>query len=255
MPRLDDATISRAIHESYGRKFADCIRSDVLIAGAGPSGLTAAAFMASRGLKVTLLEKRLAPGGGVWGGGMAMNDVIVQEEALPVLDEFNIRHSPFEGPLHVCDAVELAAGLTLAALQAGANILNLMTIEDTCLYGDRVAGLVVNRTMISGALHVDPVTFASRATLDGTGHDAVVVATLRRRGLLKLPESAMEMPMNATEGERFVVEKTGEAYPGLWVSGMSVCATYGGPRMGPIFGGMLLSGKKVAEGIVEALAG
>lgn len=32
---------------------------------------------------------------------------------------------------------------------------------------------------------------------------------------------------------------------------MAVCATFGGPRMGPIFGGMLLSGRRVAELILE----
>ena len=60
--------------------------------------------------------------------------------------------------------------------------------------------------------------------------------------------------MNAVAGEKFVVERVAEVYPGLWVSGMSVCATFGGPRMGPIFGGMLLSGKKVAEEIAVALS-
>ena len=50
-----------------------------------------------------------------------------------------------------------------------------------------------------------------------------------------------------------MVEKTGEVFPGLWVSGMGVCSVYGGPRMGPIFGGMLESGKKVAELLIQSL--
>ena len=60
--------------------------------------------------------------------------------------------------------------------------------------------------------------------------------------------------MDASAGEAFVVDHAGEVFPGLWLSGMSVSATLGGPRMGPIFGGMLLSGKRVAEAIIVALA-
>jgi thiamine thiazole synthase len=60
--------------------------------------------------------------------------------------------------------------------------------------------------------------------------------------------------MNATAGESFVIDRAGEIYPGLWISGMSVSATLGGPRMGPIFGGMMLSGKRVADAIAAALA-
>jgi len=33
---------------------------------------------------------------------------------------------------------------------------------------------------------------------------------------------------------------------------MAANAAFGGPKMGPVFGGMLLSGKKVAELIVAA---
>ena len=47
------------------------------------------------------------------------------------------------------------------------------------------------------------------------------------------------------------VERVAKAYPGLWETGMAVCATFGGPRMGPTFGSMLLSGKRVADLILE----
>ena len=129
-----------------------------------------------------------------------------------------------------------------------------MTLEDLCVHGGKVTGVVVNRTTISGALPVDPIVLQAENVIDGTGHEAVAVERLRARNLLA-PQLASagsgEGPMDATAGEAFVVERVAEAYPGLWVTGMAVCATFGGPRMGPIFGGMLLSGKRVAELILE----
>jgi thiamine thiazole synthase len=46
------------------------------------------------------------------------------------------------------------------------------------------------------------------------------------------------------------VENTREVYPGLFVSGMAANAVCGGYRMGPVFGGMLLSGRKAAQEII-----
>jgi len=57
--------------------------------------------------------------------------------------------------------------------------------------------------------------------------------------------------MWAELGEAQILENTREVYPGLYVTGMSANATFGSYRMGPIFGGMLLSGRKVAELIIE----
>jgi thiamine thiazole synthase len=59
--------------------------------------------------------------------------------------------------------------------------------------------------------------------------------------------------MWSERAESLTLENTREVYPGLYVAGMAANATFGGPRMGPIFGGMLLSGEKVAVEIGKKL--
>ena len=56
-----------------------------------------------------------------------------------------------------------------------------------------------------------------------------------------------ERSLNVELGEQTTVENTKEIYPGLFVSGMAANGVSGSFRMGPIFGGMLMSGKKAAE--------
>jgi thiamine thiazole synthase len=185
-----------------------------------------------------------------------MNVAVVQEEAVALLDEMGIRCEPKRDNLYAVDAIELAAGLCWNAIQVGVRIFNLMSVEDLCLRHERVTGVVVNRTTISGVLPVDPIVFSAKATLDATGHEAVLVECLRKRRLLSDSLAAAgtgEGPMDATAGEDFVIAHAGQVFPGLWLSGMSVSATLAGPRMGPIFGGMLLSGKRVAEAIMATL--
>jgi thiamine thiazole synthase len=102
-------------------------------------------------------------------------------------------------------------------------------------------------------LHVDPLAIRAKAVIDCTGHDAEVLSIASR----KIPQLNItiqgESSMWVSRGEELVVEKTGRVCPGLYVAGMSVAAVYGIPRMGPIFGGMLLSGKRVAELVIEDL--
>ncbi len=255
MPREDGFTevaISKAIIESYHQKLAGRVESDVVVVGAGPAGLVAASHLAAAGKRVTIVEKRLSPGGGIWGGAMGMNEIVVQREALPILAEAGVRSTGYACGLHVADAAELACALCLQALRAGAVLLNLVTLEDLCVRAGRVTGIVANRTTIAGALPVDPIVLAAGAVIDASGHEAVAVEQLRKRGILKAGLALGEAPMDAPAGESFVVERVAEVFPGLWVAGMSVCATFAGPRMGPIFGGMLLSGRRVAEMISAA---
>ncbi len=252
MKAFNENEISRSIIASYGKRLVDAVESDVLVAGGGPAGLVAASELARSGFKVSLVEKRLAPGGGIWGGGMGMNRVVVQPEALGVLDTFGIRYEKAEGDLYQADAVELASGLIFKALQDGVMIFNLLTVEDICIRNEQVTGCVVNRTTIAGVLPVDPIMFSARCVLDGTGHDMNLVEYVRKRKELDQPVVG-EGAMDAFAGEQFVVDNVCEIYPGLWVAGMSVCAALGGPRMGPVFGGMLLSGKRASGLIAEKL--
>jgi len=208
--------------------------------------------LAEAGQRVLVLEKRLSPGGGIWGGSLGMNEVVVQKEALSILDEAGVRHQP-SGNLFTADAMELASALCLKAIHAGAILLNLMTAEDICVRLGRVTGVVANRSMLGDNLPIDPIVFSANAVIDATGHKAVLANCLQRRGLLADDRLPGEGPMDAPAGEQFVVDHVAELFPGLWTTGMSVCASQGGPRMGPIFGGMLLSGEKVAKQVVRAV--
>jgi thiazole biosynthesis enzyme len=215
----------------------------------------AAIDLAGKGREVTLLEKRLTPGGGIWGGAMEMNEVVIQEEALDALEGIPARSRAKGGGLYVIDAMELASALCLQAVHAGAILLNLTTAEDLCVHHGQVCGVVANRSGVLERMPVDPISFQAGAVLDATGHEAALVHMLDNRGLLQNPAGlSMEGPMNAAEGESFVVENVAEVFPGLWIAGMSVQAVLGGPRMGPIFGGMLRSGKRAADLIDLALA-
>ena len=65
-----EAQISQSITSGWFTKLQNHLISDVIIVGGGPSGLVCAAELASQNIKTTLIEKDLAPGGGMWGGAM-----------------------------------------------------------------------------------------------------------------------------------------------------------------------------------------
>jgi len=255
---ISDVMVTRAIAERFFEKLNDATELDVAIVGAGPAGLVAGGYLARAGKRVALFESKLSPGGGVWGGGMLFNEIVVQDEALEVLDDFGIKHRPYRDGFHTADSVHTAAALAYGATREGLVVFNACRVEDVMFNDDRVAGVVILWSAVDIAgLHVDPLSLSARIVLDATGHDADVTrVTVRKEGVTLRTETGGvmgERSMCADSGERAVIEHTGEVYPGLYVAGMAVGAVHGAPRMGPIFGGMLLSGRKVARQILQDL--
>jgi thiamine thiazole synthase len=250
--------VSAGIIDSYFNKLKESLNVDVAIVGGGPSGLVAAYYLAKMGKKVSLYERKLAPGGGMWGGAMMFNEIIVQRDALPILDELKVSYKPYQNEYFTMDSVHATAALIYQATLAGATLFNCISIEDVVFKDDKVSGLVINWAPVHREhLHVDPLIILAQAVIDSTGHDCEVARTLERKNNIRLfteTGSVMgERSLSVDEAERATIENTKEIYPGLYVCGMASNGVSGSYRMGPIFGSMILSGQKVAQLISDAL--
>ena len=256
---LDEIKISRTILSRFVTKFSDYLELDVAIVGAGPSGLMAALRLAQKGRKVAIFERKLSIGGGMWGGGMMFNEIVVQEQGAAILKNLGISVEDAGDGYFTADSVECTSTLTSLACKAGARIFNLMTVEDVMVRENRVTGLVINWTAVDIAgFHVDPLAVRAGYVVESTGHDTEVLKVVQKKtGERLLTDTGKimgERSMWAEVAENTTLENTKEAFPGVFVAGMAANATFGSFRMGPIFGGMLLSGERVAELIDKRLS-
>lgn len=254
--KLDDIKISRAIIESYKNKLTQALDVDVAIVGAGPAGMVCGYYLARQDKKVVIFERKLSVGGGMWGGGIMFNEIVVQKKARGILDEFGVRTRLYEKGYYLADSIEAVSTICSKTVKSGVKIFNLLSAEDVMVRGNRILGLVLNWTAVEIAnLHVDPITMKARFVVDATGHPAEVVHIVERKSGIRLKTKSGrimgEKSMCAELAEETIVKNSREVAPNLYVCGMSANAVFGGPRMGPIFGGMLLSGKKVAQDLLN----
>jgi len=238
---LEETEITRAIITDAVEEFLNSLEVDVVIGGGGPSGIVAARYLSDAGLSVALFEKKLSIGGGMWGGGMLYPRIVVQDDAKFILEQAGVRLKRWQdSDNYTANSIESVVKLTASAIDAGARIFNGITIEDVMVRQHSITGVVINSSAVMAAgLHVDPLSVASKFVIDAT----------------KSGKIEGERPMWAQRAEELVVENTREIYPGLYVCGMAANAAYGAPRMGPVFGGMLRSGKRAAELIAERIEG
>jgi len=252
---VDEKDVTRAIVGAFLRQFEEYAESDVIIVGGGPSGLIAGRDLAAAGKKVLIVERNNYIGGGFWIGGYLMNKVTLRAPADELLRELGIPYEEAKPGLLVADGPHACSKLIAAACDAGVKFANMTIFDDVVLReGNRVAGAVVNWTPVTALPReitcVDPIALESRIVIDATGHDACVVKKMEERGLIKTVGFG---GMWVERSEDLLVEHTGKVLPGLIVCGMAVSTVYGLPRMGPTFGGMLLSGQRAAKAAIEEL--
>jgi len=252
---VGEKEVTQALIRGFAKQFEEYVESDVIIVGAGPSGLMAGKELAAAGQKVLIVERNNYLGGGFWIGGYLINKVTLRAPSQEVLDELGVPYEKATEGLYVADGPHACSKLIAAACDAGVKFANMTSFEDVVLReGGVVAGVVMNWTPVARLPReitcVDPIAIESKIVMDGTGHDASVARKLEERGMLKMVGfGAMWVEMS----EDLVVEHTGEVHPGLICIGMAVSTVYGLPRMGPTFGAMLLSGKKGAQIALDKL--
>lgn len=256
--KLDEVKISKAILETYNKKLIDSLDVDVAIVGGGPAGMCCGYYLAKANKKVVIFERKLSVGGGMWGGGIMFNEIVVQEKAKKILSELGIKTSSYEKGYYMADSIESVSTLCSKAVKAGVKIFNLISGEDVMVRKNRVTGLVLNWTAVEMAkLHVDPITMKAKYVVDATGHAAEIARIVERKAGIRLKTKTGKLigegSMWADVAEDTIVKNSKEVCPGLYVCGMASNAVFGGPRMGPIFGGMFLSGKKLAKDLMKKL--
>ncbi len=252
---VSESSVTRAIVQEFTKFLIDYAETDCIIIGGGPSGLIVARDLARAGVKVLIIERNNYLGGGFWAGGFLMNKLTIRHPGEEVLQEIGVPVDKVAEGLYVADAPHACSRMIAATLDAGAKVLNMTAFEDVVIGdNDKIRGVVINWASVQHLppeiATIDPIALESRIVIDATGHDAVVFRNIEKHGLFSLKG---EGGLWINRSEDAIVEYAGEAYPGLFCTGMAVASVFGLPRMGPTFGAMFLSGKRVAELIIEQL--
>ncbi len=259
MTDISEIQVTKTIVNEFLDDFIqNILDSDVVVVGSGPCGVAAAKYAAELGHKTVMIERNLYAGGGMWQGGYLMPKNTVRAPANKILEECGVALKEVGDGLYVCDSFDMVSKMLASACSAGVKLLNSTNVDDLVLKEDHVEGVVIQwfpaKHMPTFMTCMDPVAIRSKVVIDATGHDSILVKRLWQQKRLNIDEPPGCGSLWVDEAEKQTVELTHEIYPGLIVAGMAATSTYGAPRMGPTFGGMLLAGKKAAQLAHEKIA-
>ncbi|KAJ3236602.1 thiamine metabolism- protein [Chytriomyces hyalinus] len=201
----------------YWKDMDDAAVSDVVIVGAGSAGLSCAYTLAKAdpGLKITIIEAGVAPGGGAWLGGQLMAPMIIRKPAHSLLNELTIPYED-EGSYVVVKHAALFTSTILSKvlLMPNVRMFNATAAEDLIIRtdalnpsGKRIGGVVTNWTLVSlNHNHqscMDPSTVTAPIVCSFAGHDgpfgAASVKRLVSSGLINKLGDMRALDMNLAE--------------------------------------------------------
>jgi thiamine thiazole synthase len=130
MKSVEESIITRAIIRKAAEDWINLAKTDAIVVGAGPSGLTAAMYLAKTGLETVVFERKLSFGGGIGGGGMQFHKLVVQDPADKILKETGCELELLEKDVYVADTAAMIAHLASATIDAGAKIIFGVIVDD-----------------------------------------------------------------------------------------------------------------------------
>lgn len=246
---------AKSILDASKEFWAELLNLDVAIAGAGPSGLTAARYLAEKNLHVAVFEQHLPVGGGTWGKGTEYSEMIVEPEVRDILDNFGIKTIPVQGTdFYTVNPQGVLTELAIRAMDAGARIMSGVIVHDLIIRDNSVVGVVINGHETEQMnLHIDPLSINAKYVVDATGQEASLANILASKNHEFNLTDLRDKFMWAEEGEEQLSEDKKEIYPGLFATGMAANAVFEDYPMEAIFVDMLLSGRECAEDIAKRI--
>ncbi|KAI8840711.1 thiazole biosynthetic enzyme, partial [Chytriomyces cf. hyalinus JEL632] len=214
---IKESIVTRAMIKRYWKDMDDAAVSDVVIVGAGSAGLSCAYTLAKAdpGLKITIIEAGVAPGGGAWLGGQLMAPMIIRKPAHSLLNDLKVPYED-EGSYVVVKHAALFTSTILSKvlLMPNVRMFNATAAEDLIIRtdalnpsGKRIGGVVTNWTLVSlNHNHqscMDPSTVTAPIVCSFAGHDgpfgAASVKRLVSSGLIDKLGDMRALDMNLAE--------------------------------------------------------